>query len=71
MTKPHPYRTNFTLLMFGLMVVGCVWLCSPETRAGVAIVAVGALSSLGLWQARKSTLEHRTKAENAAEEPPK
>lgn len=69
--KPHPYRTAGTLLLFGLMIVGVVWLCTPETRAGVATIAVGALSSLGLWQARKSTLEHRTKAENTPEEPPK
>jgi hypothetical protein len=67
--KPHPYRTAGTLLLFGGMIVACVWICTPETRAGVATIAVGALSSLGLWQARKSVLEHRTHAENEAEPP--
>jgi hypothetical protein len=56
--KPPPYRTAATLIVFGLMILAALLLCPAAARAGVAPVAIGALSSLGLYAAGKSAWEH-------------
>lgn len=60
--KSYPYRTVLTLLAFGAMTLAVVALCPEAARAGVAPVAIGALSSLGLYAASKSAYEHHVKA---------
>jgi hypothetical protein len=64
--KPHPYRTVGTLLLFGAMMLAAMWLCPEAARAGIAPVAIGALSSLGLYSAGKSAFEKHTDAKVAA-----
>lgn len=69
--KPHPYRTAGTLLLFGVMVLAAMFLCPADARAGIAPVAIGALSSLGLYAAGKSAFEKHTdtRAAPAAAQP--
>jgi hypothetical protein len=64
--KLQPYRTVLTLLLFGGMVLLALWFCPEAARAGVAPVAIGALSSLGLYAAGKSAFEHHVNAKAGA-----
>jgi hypothetical protein len=57
-----PYRTAATLLLFGLMVVGIVYLCPEASRAGTAAAAFIALSALGAAAAGKSAFEKHVEA---------
>jgi uncharacterized membrane protein HdeD (DUF308 family) len=66
------YRTTFTLLGFGLMVLAVLVLCTPEGRPAVAPVVVGGLVTLGVASAGKSAWQHHVnaRADAAKVDPP-
>lgn len=60
--KASPWRTAGTLLLFGLMVLAAVWMCSKEARPGIVPMACGSLVTLGLAAAGKSAFEKHVEA---------